>query len=326
MLSKSGFTLELVNEMMLSIPDIGVDKFVQKLQENHLNKYLMLQKRYYEHYFKYKELNLSTTSSTITSFFQSNSRQNNLPQFSEFEDPNGYQGSVPSATLVRECFLEYFENNMEAFCDKWMRSLSGQVLSSDHTFKIASFVWSLKQQPFGAFWAVLNEFHEVITMAFVRDKSNDCIKPILNGLKRRYNELGKDDPWAWYSDQCCVDRKLITSFFPKTEVKKDLYHFLDLYSRSMGKEGQKNLFYKQFIKELRDSFFITINNKKIIPQANHLQECINNVIEKYNDPKYGIITEKLIKQHNDNLIHIKNGCISDVKNKPSELLIKGMKI
>ena len=56
MLSKSGFTLELVNEMMLSIPDIGVDKFVQKLQENHVNKYLMLQQRYYEHYFKYKEL------------------------------------------------------------------------------------------------------------------------------------------------------------------------------------------------------------------------------------------------------------------------------
>ena len=42
-----------------------------------------------------------------------------------------------------------------------MRSLSGKVLSSDHTFKIASFVWLLKNQPFGAFWAVLNLRKEI---------------------------------------------------------------------------------------------------------------------------------------------------------------------
>ena len=44
----------------------------------------------------------------------------------------------------------------------------------------------------------------------------------------------------------------------------------------------------------------------------------------YNDSKYKIITEKLVKQHNDNLIHIRKGRISDVSNKPSELIINGM--
>src|SRR5437763_1572089 len=39
-----------------------------------------------------------------------------------------------------------------------------------------------------------------------------------------------------------------------------------------------------------------------MPQANHLQERINNVIEKYNNPKYGIITEKLIKQQDTILL------------------------
>ncbi|CAI2169135.1 1935_t:CDS:2 [Funneliformis geosporum] len=78
--------LELVNEMMSVIPDIG--KFAQKIQENHMKRYLRLQQRYYEHY------------------------------------SEKYQGSCPSSTLIRECFLEYFENNMEEFCDKWMRSLS----------------------------------------------------------------------------------------------------------------------------------------------------------------------------------------------------------
>jgi len=326
MLPKSGFTLELVNEMMSSIPDIGVDKFVQKLQEYHMNKYLKLQQRYYEHCHEYK--NSSNSSLTIHNYFLSNNSQpNNLPKFSDFNDPEGYQGNIPSATLIRECFLGYFEKNMEEFYDKYMRSLSGNVLSSDHTFKIASFVWSLKNQPFGAFWAVLNEYHEVITMAFVKDKSNNCIKPMLDGLKKRYDELKKEYPWAWYSDQCCIDRKLITTVFQTTEVKKDLFHFLDLYLRSLGKESQAKTFYKQFIKELRDSFFIIIDNKKIIPQSKDLEERVNKVFKKYSNPKYGgILTEKVIKQHNDNLIHIRNNCISDVINKPSEYSIQGMLI
>lgn len=231
MLSKSGFTLELINEMMSVVPDIGIEKFVQKLQENHMNRYLKLQQRYYEHCYQYQN---KKSLPTINNYFPSN-LQNDLQEFSEFEDSEKYQGNCPSSTLIRECFLEYFEKNMEEFCDKWMRSLSGQVLSSDHTFKIASFVWSLKSQPFGAFWAVLNEFHEVITMAFVKDKSNNCIKPLLDGLKTRYDELKKEYPWAWYSDQCCTDKKLINSVFQNTEVKKDLFHFLDLYSKRISR-------------------------------------------------------------------------------------------
>jgi hypothetical protein len=50
--------------------------------------------------------------------------------------------------------------------------LSNNRTPSDHTFKIASFVWNIKNQPFNVFWAVLNEYHEVI-MVFVKDKLNN---------------------------------------------------------------------------------------------------------------------------------------------------------
>ncbi len=310
---------------MSLIPDIGVDKFVQKLQEDHINQYLTLKECFYEHYLNY--LQYKKKNITISNYFTSDFQEDHNLHFSEFDNFEGYQGSYPSATLIRECFLGYFESHIENFCDKWMRHLSGEVLSSDHTFKIASFVWNLKSQPFGAFWAVLNEYHEVITIAFVKDKSNSCIKPILDGLKKRYDELGKNYPWAWYSDQCCIDRKLITSLFHNTEVKKDLFHFLDLYLRAMGKESQANIFYKQFVKELKDCFFVNIDNKKIIPQSKELEERLDKVFKKYIDSKYGgIITDKLVKQHNDNLNHIRKGCISDVLNKPSELTIKGILI
>ena len=97
MLSKSGFTLELINEMMSVIPDIGVEKFAQKIQENHMNRYLKLQQRYYEHCYQYQSNKNSL--STIDSYFSSN-LQNDLQKFSEFEDPKKYQGSCPSSTLI----------------------------------------------------------------------------------------------------------------------------------------------------------------------------------------------------------------------------------
>jgi len=84
------------------------------------------------------------------------------------------------------------------------------------------------------------------------------------------------------------------------------------------------LFYKQFIKKLKDSFFIIINNKNIIPQSDYLEECVNKVFEKYNNSKYEIITEKLIKQYDDNLIYIKKDYISDILDKFFELSIKSM--
>ena len=51
MLLKSDFILKLINEIMLSIPNIGTDKFVQKVQEHHMDRYLKSQQRYYEHCF-----------------------------------------------------------------------------------------------------------------------------------------------------------------------------------------------------------------------------------------------------------------------------------
>ncbi|CAH1768985.1 344_t:CDS:2, partial [Entrophospora sp. SA101] len=289
MLSKSGFTLELVSEILSLIPDIGLDKVVQRIRENHIDYYLKKENRYYEHCIKYQNY---LSASNNSDFFGMNISMNNyvFKIFSKFDDPDEYQGLCPSATVIRECFLNYFETKLESFIDMYMRNLSGEVLSSDHTFKVASLVWIAKNQPFGAFWAVLNEYNEVITMAFVKDKSNACIKPILENLKKRYQLLNKDDPWA-----------------------------------CMGRESQSNLFYKQFVRELRDIFFINKDNQKKIPQPTLLEERLENFIDKYKNPKFNIINENFLKQHRDNLIHIRLGCVSDVQDKPSEIIIKANK-
>ena len=74
---------------------------------------------------------------------------------------------------------------------------------------------------------------------------------------------------------------------------------------------------------MRDVFFINKDNQKKIPQPTLLEERLENFIDKYKNPKFNIINENFLKQHRDNLIHIRLGCVSDVQDKPSEIIIKG---
>ncbi|CAJ0636951.1 9601_t:CDS:2 [Entrophospora sp. SA101] len=45
---------ELVSEILSLIPDIGLDKVVQRIRENHIDYYLKKENRYYEHCIKYQ--------------------------------------------------------------------------------------------------------------------------------------------------------------------------------------------------------------------------------------------------------------------------------
>src|SRR6266487_2446609 len=100
MLSKSGFTLELVSEILSLIPDIGLDKVVQRICENHIDYYLKKENRYYEHCIKYQNY---LSASNNSDFFGMNISMNNyvFKIFSKFDDPDEYQGLCPSATVIR---------------------------------------------------------------------------------------------------------------------------------------------------------------------------------------------------------------------------------
>ena len=65
MLSKSGFTLELISEILSLIPDIGLDKVVQRICENHIDYYLKKENRYYEHWMDLADKNADSNSSTL---------------------------------------------------------------------------------------------------------------------------------------------------------------------------------------------------------------------------------------------------------------------
>ena len=64
-----------------------------------------------------------------------------------------------------------------------------------------------------------------------------------------------------------------------------------------------------------------MNNQKKIPRPKLLEERLINFFDKYNQQKFNIISENLLKQHRENLVHVRLGCISDIENKPSEIII-----
>ena len=108
MLTKSGFTLELINDIISLVPDIGCDKLVQRIHEFHVDYYLLQNNIIMNIVFNTK--NLKVIIFCITN-------NNTSKKYSDFDNVEGYQGLCPSFNLIRECFLQYFETQLEDFFD-----------------------------------------------------------------------------------------------------------------------------------------------------------------------------------------------------------------
>jgi hypothetical protein len=61
----------------------------------------------------------------------------NAPVFSEFGDPNGYDGHVPSVSYLIKMFIRYVES-IRTYLDKEIMKLSGKILKGDQK-KMVSF-------------------------------------------------------------------------------------------------------------------------------------------------------------------------------------------
>ena len=55
------------------------------------------------------------------------------------------------------------------------------------------------------------------------------IGEMLFGLKRRFELLNVDNPWAVVVDNCCHFRNMITNVFPDAAVLQDVWHVIMRY-------------------------------------------------------------------------------------------------
>ena len=57
------------------------------------------------------------------------------PRFSAFDDPDGFNGSAPSAQYLRDVYAAYQAHRRPSLIKRLMM-IEGKVLKGDHTFKI----------------------------------------------------------------------------------------------------------------------------------------------------------------------------------------------
>ncbi|KAG2221923.1 hypothetical protein INT45_013259 [Circinella minor] len=92
------------------------------------------------------------------------------PPFSNFDDPLGYAGYVPSATYLRMIYTAIVDQ-LRLFMDKEMMVLDGVVLKGDHTFKIIKHMAKVdRESTFYALYTVYNEFEEISIQLLVSTK------------------------------------------------------------------------------------------------------------------------------------------------------------
>ncbi|KAI8642388.1 hypothetical protein BD408DRAFT_432492 [Parasitella parasitica] len=129
---KSGISRDLADLMRhLVKSSTGPLRLSNILQELHTKRYDTLQYQYLANY-KFRVDNPGLISLAVSA-----------PEFSKFNDKNGYNGYCPSAkyiSFVYTSLMEVFRQHL----DNQIMKVDGSILKGDHTFKAASNISSIK--------------------------------------------------------------------------------------------------------------------------------------------------------------------------------------
>ncbi|KAI8641631.1 hypothetical protein BD408DRAFT_205772 [Parasitella parasitica] len=120
------------------------------LQELHTKRYDTLQYQYLANY-KFRVDNPGLRSLAVPA-----------PEFSKFNDKNGYNKYYPSANYINFVYtslMKVFRQHL----DNHIMKVDGAILKGDHTFKAASNISSIKNgvNVFDALYTVTNEYEEI---------------------------------------------------------------------------------------------------------------------------------------------------------------------
>lgn len=179
-----------------------------------------------------------------------------------------------------ERFTEFVDSKREWMQNRMSQTIGGRVLCGDHTFKIASKIYVMRdgKRVYTSVYTIMNEFREIVVQYICRTKSEKEVKGALQQLV----EDGMSLPEVWYTDTCCTTRKVIHEVFGGgVQVRLDPYHFMDRYNRSLSKHYHIYHFMflinpylerthskcKDFMKDLRDAIFKPVETDVAFVQA-----------------------------------------------------------
>ena len=185
---------------------MGVERLTRMLREMHTLRHSELE-------FKYLSAALYRQNNpTLRSSFARQDQQ--LPQFSEFDDPDGYAGYVPSTGYLRKLYTAIIDQ-LRAFMDREMSYLGGEILKGDHTFRFLKKIAKLGQaSAFGALYTVCNEYEEIRLQVLASTKAQSHLKGPFEEMMRSYRLYGHPEPKLFFTDNVKGDDRFLKSVIP----------------------------------------------------------------------------------------------------------------
>ncbi|KAI3630373.1 hypothetical protein MIR68_011808 [Amoeboaphelidium protococcarum] len=136
------------------------------------------------------------TETNVSSMLTKNSK---LVEFGEFHDKDGWNCLIPNVNVLKKVFTERGVRSYLNQSASMMRVV-GDVLSSDHTFKVSNIVKSDYQRFFKACYSIMNEYGMICAYWQVNSTSLAEIETQLLAFADRYRNLGAIGPLLWYID------------------------------------------------------------------------------------------------------------------------------
>jgi hypothetical protein len=165
----------------------------------------------------------------------------------------------PSLEFIRKAIIEDRKRSIATEL-RYITSLTGKVMKSDHTFWATKFCRENHKELYGSLFGIMNEHAEVLLWCFAKTKSMNELASALNDFKERFSEAGMELPTLWYVDNPKETEKLLkfgvrdsgifNGFGDELMVMADLFHVI--YNIGL-KIPEKHPLKWEFLKALSDA-------------------------------------------------------------------------
>ncbi|KAJ7161440.1 hypothetical protein C8R43DRAFT_947636 [Mycena crocata] len=230
----------------------------------------------------------------------------------------GYNDTSITNDTIRAVYMAFCENTRSEESDEYLRNLRpGVCLGADNTFKAAAkatIVDASKTRTKlmkGGILSMLNEVNETVTWRFCQSASPAEMFEVLEGLKRRCEELGVNLPEMIVVDNCCQVEKEIRRALPEIAICLDVYHFMMRYLAAII-NGTNNPHRTAVATDIRNAVLKNSASKGILAQYWTKEEQETKMIavyEKYSS-RGDVWSAAAHAVHAAQLKHLRKGCLS----------------
>ena len=220
-----------------------------------------------------------------------------------------------SIDLIINCFVITY-NEVKGFMSSQMSTIKGEMISCDHTFKLASHVGIYRcgkwVPQYDSLFIIQNKNGEVLYWQLTMGTAYSAIRDGIEHLKTR-NDIKMvviDNCWMW--------RNMLTgSLGNDIAVKLDLFHAVKRISTAISK---KHPYFFQALQDFRLVFRSCGDNgmirKQPTPSPDKLLQNLQVYLSKWtsicDQNSNPILTTAVFKEINNLKIHINRGCLSGI--------------